>query len=226
MQDDAAFTAVGAAKNVEGRQTPTVSVRKQQANRNNAKKSTGPRTAQGKAHSRFNALKHGLCAKRILYSPNGKLADENLLKLLQALEDEYGSGNVLVELLLESILTEYWRHAQALSFEAKYSAKGGRHFFHEAGITNHLHRYITSSQRALLKNLQLLEKLQPRVPSVVPAETNTAPGSAEIPARGQTSSTGTKGQVIPMTSVRSRADASAEAAEVDTKPSNSARKQA
>src|SRR4051812_24503321 len=32
-------------------------------NRRNAQKSTGPRTAQGKSRSRFNALKHGLTAK-------------------------------------------------------------------------------------------------------------------------------------------------------------------
>ena len=34
-----------------------------QANRNNAKKSTGPRTEQGKAASSQNALKHGLLAR-------------------------------------------------------------------------------------------------------------------------------------------------------------------
>src|SRR6267378_2709880 len=33
-----------------------------EANRLNAKKSTGPRTAQGKSASRLNALKHGLFA--------------------------------------------------------------------------------------------------------------------------------------------------------------------
>jgi hypothetical protein len=35
------------------------------ANQLNAQKSTGPRTAEGKARSRTNALKHGLCAKVI-----------------------------------------------------------------------------------------------------------------------------------------------------------------
>ena len=33
-----------------------------QANKENAKHSTGPRTAEGKQHSSQNALKHGLCA--------------------------------------------------------------------------------------------------------------------------------------------------------------------
>ncbi len=34
----------------------------QRANQENAKHSTGPRTAEGKQHSSQNALKHGLCA--------------------------------------------------------------------------------------------------------------------------------------------------------------------
>jgi len=41
---------------------PAVSDRKLIANRSNARKSTGPRTEAGKAQSRRNALKHGLCA--------------------------------------------------------------------------------------------------------------------------------------------------------------------
>ncbi|MCU1270086.1 MAG: hypothetical protein JWN74_1380 [Acidobacteriaceae bacterium] len=39
---------------------PAVSDRKLEANRKNALKSTGPRTAKGKSHSRRNAIRHGL----------------------------------------------------------------------------------------------------------------------------------------------------------------------
>jgi hypothetical protein len=41
------------------------SVLKVEANRRNALKSTGPRTAQGKANSRKNAVKHGLFVGRM-----------------------------------------------------------------------------------------------------------------------------------------------------------------
>src|SRR5438132_1388356 len=37
-----------------------------EANRRNARKSTGPRSAAGKARSRFNALKHGMTARSTL----------------------------------------------------------------------------------------------------------------------------------------------------------------
>ena len=40
--------------------------RRAAANRANARKSTGPRTAAGRARSRMNALKHGLCARVVL----------------------------------------------------------------------------------------------------------------------------------------------------------------
>ena len=37
-----------------------------QANRRNAKKSTGPRSPEGKARSRLNSRKHGLTAKMLI----------------------------------------------------------------------------------------------------------------------------------------------------------------
>ena len=40
-----------------------------QANRRNARKSTGPKTAKGKAVVRLNALKHGLRAENALLLP-------------------------------------------------------------------------------------------------------------------------------------------------------------
>jgi hypothetical protein len=41
------------------RKSPTMTAARLEANRRNAKKSTGPRTARGKAQVRFNALKSG-----------------------------------------------------------------------------------------------------------------------------------------------------------------------
>ena len=46
------------------------------ANRQNAKKSTGPKTARGKGYSRRNAVKHGLLLKRLLFSDDGEPINE------------------------------------------------------------------------------------------------------------------------------------------------------
>ena len=49
------------------------------ANRRNAAQSTGPRTSAGKAASRGNALKHGLCAEAMLL-PGEEAADLEALR--------------------------------------------------------------------------------------------------------------------------------------------------
>jgi hypothetical protein len=53
----------------EGTQESTISDRKRRANRENARKSTGPRTEDGKAKSRRNALKHGLSGDGTVLPP-------------------------------------------------------------------------------------------------------------------------------------------------------------
>ena len=46
----------------------TTSVKQIAANRRNAQKSTGPRTPEGRAVSKMNALKHGIFSKEVLVS--------------------------------------------------------------------------------------------------------------------------------------------------------------
>lgn len=167
--DQARQIAQTAAKNLEGNNSPTVSARKLKSNGENSKKSTGPRTARGKANSRFNALKHGLCAKRVMFSSQGQLLDENLLKLLESLQEQYGTDDVRVQLLCDAIATEYWRQGQGLRFERRFLVESERgesewHFTNK-GCMGLLQRYLTGSQRALLKNLELLDRIQLQLPS-------------------------------------------------------------
>src|ERR1022692_1736369 len=98
----------------EGQSQKTVSPRKLQANRENAKKSTGPRTARGKRNSSFNALKHGLLAAKVMFAPDGKLLDPGLQRLFESLHDRYSTGDLADELLLELAVTDYWRLQKAI----------------------------------------------------------------------------------------------------------------
>ena len=54
------------------------SLKKVLANRNNAKKSTGPRTENGKAWAKRNAVKHGLRAENIITVGESKIEFEEL----------------------------------------------------------------------------------------------------------------------------------------------------
>ena len=54
--------------------TNSISKKQRAANRKNAKKSSGPRTDNGKARASYNALKHGLTAERLLLP--GESAEE------------------------------------------------------------------------------------------------------------------------------------------------------
>jgi len=59
-----------------------------EANRRNAKQSTGPRTAAGKAKSKFNALKHGLHAYKAMLNGNGLDERSSLFRALRSKEQE------------------------------------------------------------------------------------------------------------------------------------------
>lgn len=68
------------------------------ANRRNAQKSTGPRTAAGKARARLNPLKHGLTAQTVVL-PFESAADFETLRddVLQDLQPRSTTQQILVE---------------------------------------------------------------------------------------------------------------------------------
>jgi hypothetical protein len=85
------------------------------ANRENAKKSTGPRTAEGKAASSRNRLLHGLRAnKHILLDEH----PEDFLLLLKSLDDTFRPVGEAEEMLVTQIAADQWRLERALPIEA------------------------------------------------------------------------------------------------------------
>jgi len=82
------------------------SEKKAEANRRNALKSTGPKTPEGKAAVRLNALKHGLLSQEILLPGED---EEALRELGERLRDELQPVGELENLLVDRIIASYWR---------------------------------------------------------------------------------------------------------------------
>ncbi len=88
------------------------------ANRRNAGKSTGPRTAAGKTIAKRNALKHGLLAREaVVCSGDGAENIADFDALLDQLIAEFKPNGPLEQLLVERITACFWRLRRAQRFE-------------------------------------------------------------------------------------------------------------
>ena len=100
------------------------------ANRQNAKKSTGPRTEEGKARSSQNGLKHGLLAR------DAVMADEDPVEYdrqLQLLEENIFPKNAIEFALVRQIADAEWRLRRLSRIEA--------------GLVSHQHAYTNRDTR-------------------------------------------------------------------------------
>ena len=96
-----------------------VSEKQRRANRQNAQKSTGPKTADGKARASRNALKHGLLAKDVVIT--GTDLSESRADFDAFLADlcsELKPRGLIEETMVERIATCYWRLRRVQRFEA------------------------------------------------------------------------------------------------------------
>jgi hypothetical protein len=95
-----------------------VSPRKIAANRQNALKSTGPKTPQGKAYSRSNALKHGLFAMNLFIGAPAKgESAEQYRGLLDRLTEDYQPVGAAEHLEVERIAACWWKLGRAWRYE-------------------------------------------------------------------------------------------------------------
>jgi hypothetical protein len=141
------------------------------ANRRNARKSTGPKTPEGKATISRNALKHGLLSRQSL------LPDEDegtLAQLREHLHSQLQPVGELESLLVERIVAATWRLRRVLAVEAGIYKKQrvgflgeelglGGAFIQDANGANafsKLSRYETTIERGLYKALHELQRLQ------------------------------------------------------------------
>jgi len=95
------------------------SVARTQANRANALRSTGPKSNEGKATVKWNAMKHGLLAREVVIDTgDGKENAEEFRSLLASLVSDLSPEGTLEEMLVEKIAVCYWRLRRALKCEA------------------------------------------------------------------------------------------------------------
>ena len=101
-------------------------VSKAESNRENAKRSTGPRTEKGKANSRLNALKHGiLAAQTVIATIEGSDERKMFDETVEGLEADYHPVGTLEQLLVQQVASCFWRYRRLLQFENR-AAFGAR----------------------------------------------------------------------------------------------------
>jgi hypothetical protein len=126
-------------------QVKSISDRKRIANRQNARRSTGPRTEAGKGRSRWNAIKHGLLLKvPANHWPYVTDGPEPFQELVKSLIVHFAPVGPIEGMLVEHIAQCYWRQHRfqraenatirlALINESLLEARGDKVFKTEEG---------------------------------------------------------------------------------------------
>jgi hypothetical protein len=97
----------------------TMSLKQIAANQLNAQKSTGPKTAAGKAVSKMNALKHGVLAKTVVVRGHHfQESKRGFKKLCQELYASLAPVEPLEAMLVDQIATAHWRLRRVRMAEA------------------------------------------------------------------------------------------------------------
>jgi hypothetical protein len=148
-----------------------VTKRQIEANRQNAKRSTGPITVAGRAQSRKNALKHGLTATEVT-------VDEDEARQFEAFREDIVQDRApvgaLEEALTERVATCLWRLRRVPRLEVADTIhheesglgvrilQGPAYQFIANGLCQHLTRYEIALERSLQRALHDLDRLQAR----------------------------------------------------------------
>jgi len=85
-----------------------------QANRENARHSTGPVTPEGKARVSQNAVTHGMLTRAIILQNE---SGDRFRELLESLVDEHQPEGPTENMLVETIAAARWRQLRLLSIE-------------------------------------------------------------------------------------------------------------
>ena len=148
-----------------------------EANRLNAQKCTGPRTAEGKATSSQNALKTGLSAKSDVIATESRDEYETLIA------EYYTRFNPLTpeeRCLVDDLISAEWLGRRYLvataaiweyEFRAMKDQDMGLTFMRESEALGRAQRYITAAKRNFAQALKQLQSIRSkRIADPVPAQ--------------------------------------------------------
>jgi len=126
------------------------------ANRQNAQKSTGPRTDTGKSAVRGNAIRHGLCSA---FPLTDNERPEEAQSLLEELREANQPADANEEILVFKMAEHFWhmKRAGALITQALSFLDLGESIDRQIAL---FMRYYNNSDRGFNQNLRELRKLQ------------------------------------------------------------------
>ena len=139
--------------------------RQVEANRLNAKHSTGPRIDEGKARSSQNAITHGITAEHILLDTEDR---EEFIQVRAGIMRELMPGSQLELEFAERIVSIVWRLRRIPAFEAMILLGLSIDTFFRHDFSSKLSRYETSLQRQLTRLLTELRDMQSRQKNDLP----------------------------------------------------------
>ena len=139
-----------------------------EANRTNAKKSTGPKSSAGKEIASQNSIKHGLLAKALVVQGEKKNAYE---EFRQGIFEDLTPVGMMERLLVEKIVNYAWRLRRAIQAESILMQKGLTKswepktldsFFEgwEAKKIQNISRYEITIERHFYRSLKELRDIQ------------------------------------------------------------------
>ena len=154
------------------------------ANRENAQKSTGPRTEEGKARSSKNATKHGFNSKEFIVADNQQ---EEFASLSESLRKQVSPLGALEQEVFTQLLHAAWNLRRVRRLEAEL-AGGDIDPLADAsldGLLDRLARYHARFERTFYRAMKELRTLQTNSvirPSLPDAVSKTLPGLASVQA--------------------------------------------
>src|SRR3989344_2541628 len=131
-----------------------ISQKQLEANRQNAKLG-GVKTEEGKAVSKYNAVKHGLLSEKVLMKNESM---EKLEEFWQKLRKDFKPQSEIELLLVDRIVTGFWRLSRLLALEEQETRND-----YGSGLDKNadlFFRYETMLERSIYKALHELQRLQ------------------------------------------------------------------